>query len=353
MTIPFLSYFKKDKGNGAVKEKAAPEQPVAPPLEKPSSERFSKTVMPNAIRTLPPTDPFEMAARSTALGGQMPTAVPTTGPAGQRTISFSPSSAAANTSRDLPRAVALALEPDVERVITLQLGDVITEMPEGYLKPMEVIDPTRRVLLKAAEVEKGMARGKPSVSLLSLYKQVPEIFVRKIADSDTMELPLPFNKVLDGLASMQVRADQERANAVPQVETPFLKVTLEDNATFGTTTEPLETNALPPVRVDPPTAQAFADFTPEAAADAIVKMAPAPLAKGATQPKRIPFKLSPNGTDVPAPESVPASSGPSVPNLLPSPLAPVGDDLGSMGAARKVRPAPRIAGIDDAAHFEL
>src|SRR6476619_5447602 len=136
MTIPFLSYFKKSKGPA---KEAAP-KPAAPPLEKPSSERFSKTVMPNATRTVPPTDPFEMAARSTALGGQMPTAAPTTGPAGPRMISFSPSSAAASASRDLPRAVALALEPEVERVISLQLGDVITEMPEGYLKPMEAID---------------------------------------------------------------------------------------------------------------------------------------------------------------------------------------------------------------------
>ena len=70
MTIPFLSYFKRSKGNVAVKE--APPKPVLPPIEKPSSERFSKTVMPNATRTLPPQDPFEMAARSTALGGQMP-----------------------------------------------------------------------------------------------------------------------------------------------------------------------------------------------------------------------------------------------------------------------------------------
>jgi predicted regulator of Ras-like GTPase activity (Roadblock/LC7/MglB family) len=338
MTIPFLNYFKKSKGNGAVKEKAAPEPPVLPPLEKPSSERFSKTVMPNATRTLAPQDPFEMAARSTALGGQMPTVAPTTGPAAPRSISFSPSSAAASASRDLPRAVALALEPDVERVIALQLGDVITEMPEGYLKPMEVIDTTRRVLLKAAEVERGMARGKPSVSLVSLYKQVPEIFIRKIADSDPMELPLPFQKVLDGLTGMQVRTDQERASAVPQVETPFLKVTLEDNVTFGTTTEPLETTEMPPVRLEMPTAQAFADFTPEAAADAIVKMAPAPSTGGATQPKRIPFKLSPNGTDVPAPESVPASSGPSVPNLSPSAVAPISDP--KAGESAEVQQAP-------------
>src|SRR5437763_8257744 len=118
MTIPFLSYFKKSKA--AVKEPAA--APVAPPLEKPSSERFSKTVMPNATRTLPPQDPFEMAARSTALGGQMPSVATAMAPASARTISFSPLSSGLG-SHELPPAVALALAPQVERVISLELGD--------------------------------------------------------------------------------------------------------------------------------------------------------------------------------------------------------------------------------------
>lgn len=337
MTIPFLSYFKKSKGNGATKEKAAaPPEPVLPPLEKPSSERFKKTVMPNATRTLPPQDPFELAARSTALGGQMPSvatpaSVPFATPAadsGPRTISFSPSSPAAPPpSRDLPPAVALALAPQVERVISLELGDVVTEMPDGYLKPTEVIDKARRVLLKAAEVERGMATGKPTVSLASVYQQMPEIFVRKIDAADTSQLNLPFQKVLEGFAKMQVRGDQERASTVPQVETPFLKVTLEDNQTFGTVTEPIETMDMPPVRIQPPTAEAFAAAEPEVVSEALLKMTPSqsPSVRGdAPQtPKRIPFKLSPNGTDGSAPESVPASSGPSVPNLLPSPLAPV------------------------------
>jgi predicted regulator of Ras-like GTPase activity (Roadblock/LC7/MglB family) len=323
MTIPFLSYFKRSKA--AVKETAP--QTVLPPIEKPSSERFSKTVMPNATRTVAPQDPFEMAARSTALGGQMPSVATATAvaPGQARTISFSPHSPAPNVQQDLPPAVALALEPQVERVISLQLGDVITEMPEGYLKPSEVIDKTRRVLLKASEVEKGMASGKPTVSLATVYQQVPEIFIRKIADSDESQLTLPFQKVLDGFASMQVRGDQERPNAVPQVETPFLKVTLEDNQTFGTTTEPIETMEMPPVRIQPPTAEAFAAAEPEEVGEALRKMsAPSAAANGASpkQPTRIPFKLSPNGTDAPAPESVPASSGPSVPNPLPSPLAP-------------------------------
>src|SRR2546423_2903636 len=111
MTIPFLSYFKKDKGGAAIKEKAAaPARPVIPPLEKPSSERFSKTVMPNATRTLPPQDPFEMAARSTALGGAIAVA-----PTSQRTVSFSPLSPVMAAKRDLPPAVALPPRPPAGR----------------------------------------------------------------------------------------------------------------------------------------------------------------------------------------------------------------------------------------------
>lgn len=343
MTIPFLSYFKKGKA-AAVKE--APAKPVLPPLEKPSSERFSKTVMPNATRTLPPQDPFEMAARSTALGGHMPGLA--VAPAPARTVSFSPNSPALAAQRDLPPAVALALEPQVERVISLELSDVLTEMTPGYIKPIEAIDTSRRILVKAAEVEKGMARGKPTVSLATVYQQVPEIFICRISDSDESQLQLPIQKVLDAFAKLHVRGDQEQHMIVPQVETPFLKVAVEDGSEFGTPMEPLEMSPglMPSVRVEMPTAEAFAAAEPEAAADAMVKMAPAPSTNGhgPQSPKRIPFKLSPNGTDAPAPESVPASSGPSVPNPLPSPLAPAAgiDDSGrhSTSSAATPKPAP-------------
>ena len=156
MTIPFLSFFKKVKDQALTKKEgsvAAP-KPVVP-LEKPSSERFSKTVMPNATRTLPPQDPFEMAARS-AMGGQMPSAS-----AG----AFAPTVA---RQRDLPPAIALALEPRVERVISLELADVAAQMPADYIKPIESIDGTRRILLKASEVERGMASGRPAVSLATI-----------------------------------------------------------------------------------------------------------------------------------------------------------------------------------------
>ena len=309
MTIPFLSFFKKVKEQAMAKK----ERPVAllkqvAPLEKPSSERFSKTVMPNATRTLPPQDPFEMAARSSAMGGQMPSA------------SAVASAPVAARPRDLPPAVALALEPRVERVISLELADVATQMPAYYIKPIESIDGTRRILLKASEVERGMASGKPAVSLATIYQQVPEIFLRSIAPTDQAQVQLPFKKVLEQFTKLQVRSDQERHQAVPQVETPFLKVTLEDNSRFGTTIEAVETADLPPVRVEPPTAEAFAAAEPEAAGNGFVQR---PTSENTSaMPTRIPFKLSPNGTGGLAPESVPASSGPSVPTSFASPPAP-------------------------------
>jgi predicted regulator of Ras-like GTPase activity (Roadblock/LC7/MglB family) len=320
MTIPFLSFFKKVKDQAlAKKESLVPAPKPVAPLEKPSSERFSKTVMPNATRTLPPQDPFEMAARSSATSGLMPGASATAStPSSQRTIAFGANAPAAGRQRDLPPAVALALEPRVERVISLDLADIAAQIPADYIKPIESIDGTRRILLKASEVERGMATGKPAVSLATIYQQVPEIFLRSIASTDEAQVQLPFQKVLDQFTSLQVRSDQERHQAVPQVETPFLKVTLEDNSLFGTTIEAVETADLPPVRVEPATAEAFAAAEPEAAGNGFVQH----RTSENTTPTRVPFKLSPNGTGGPAPERVPASSGPSVPTSSSSTPAP-------------------------------
>jgi predicted regulator of Ras-like GTPase activity (Roadblock/LC7/MglB family) len=318
MTIPFLNFFKKVRDQAlARKEQSVAEKPVTP-LEKPISERFSKTVMPNVTRSLPPQDRFEMAAQSWVTGGQIPGASAVGSVSSpSRTIALGATKPAAVPS-DLPPAVALALEPLVERVITLDLADIAAQIRADYIKPIESIDGTRRILLKASEVERGMARGKPAVSLATVYQQVPEIFLRSIAPSDQMQVQLPFKKVLEQFASLQVRSDQERHQAVPQVETPFLKVTLEDNSRFGTTIEAVETSDLPPVRVQPPTAEAFAAAEPEGAGNG----ARHGSENTSVIPTRVSLELSPNGTGGPAPESVPASSGPSVPTSFPSAPAP-------------------------------
>jgi predicted regulator of Ras-like GTPase activity (Roadblock/LC7/MglB family) len=326
MTIPFLNLFKKvrDQALARKEQSVTAGKVAATPVEKPSSERFSKTVLPNATRAVPPQDPFAMAA-----GSQGPSAsAVASAPSISRTIAFG---APATRPSDLPPAVALALEPMVERVITLDLADIAARIPTDFIKPIESIDGTRRILLKASEVERGMASRNPAVSLATVYQQVPEIFLRSIVPSDETQVQLPFEKVLEQFASLQVRSDQERHQAVPQVETPFLKVTLEDNSRFGTTTpEVVEADAdLPPVRIQLATAEALAAAEPEAAGNGFVRCG---SENKSALPARVSLELSPNGTGGPAPESVPASCGPSVPTSAPAPTripfkitAPEGD----------------------------
>jgi predicted regulator of Ras-like GTPase activity (Roadblock/LC7/MglB family) len=252
----------------------------------------------------------------------------------RRMVSYTPNSAVpAARPHDLPPAVALALEPDVERVITLELGDIIGQIPAGHLKPAASFDLTRTVLLKAAELEQGMSTGQPSVSLPSIYQQVPEIFLHTVPLTEKALVALPFEKVLAGFQNLRIRRDQEHDPAVPQMETPFLKATLQDSETFGVPFEPLQACELPPVRVEMATAQSIAAAEPETSdrfipnfrrPSAPLNIPPVeePLEKGFAPAKNavhstIPFHLPPNGTGAPATEQVPGSSGPPVPSGLP------------------------------------
>ena len=187
-----------------------------------------------------------------------------------------------------------------------------------------------------------MSSGQPSVSIVSIFRQVPEIFVRPVPDSDSTRVQLPFEKVLEQFKNLHTRTDQQRDLTVPQVETPFLKVTLEDNTKFGIEMEPVEIAEMPTARMELATAESIAAAHPEAAlgikmpepialtkptvskangrkSNVIAPPAVAPPAPVA--PTRIPFKLSPTGPDAPDSESVPASGGPSVP-IAPTPAAP-------------------------------
>ncbi len=320
MTIPFLDMFKKAKAR--LMELATPAPSARGPAvaaEKPDSERLSKTVLPNMTRTSS-LDPFREAADSS----------PNIRLPGSR-----------SAGRDLPPTVALALQPKVERAISLQLCDILDGMPNGFVKPIETFDSAQRILLKASEIEKGMATGKPSVSLATVYEQVPEIFLHTVAPTDSTFIGLPYDKVLDQFQKVQVRPDQERDQDVPQVETPFLQVTLEDTERFGTTMPTLQTSEHPPVLVEPATAKALSKAEPEPAAQETSGRAakpakgtaipappaptvppPRPSGPESVVPTRIPFHLPPNGTGVPASEGVPASSGPSVPISMPKAATP-------------------------------
>ena len=230
----------------------------AVPVAKPSSERLSKTVLPNMTRKVAASRPRHVApgAASAAMSGAV----------GFDAASISP------RLRELPAAVALALKPKAERAISLPLSDVLDQLPSHYLKPRETFDSDRTILLKASDVEKGMASGRPTVSLAGIYEQAPEIFLNSFSPTDSTVVLLPFDKVLAQFMSLRVRPDQVRDHLGPQVETPFSQVIREDTERFRTST-----SAAPP---------------------------------------KIPFHLSSNETGAPASETVPALSGPPVPTTL-------------------------------------
>ena len=326
MTIPFLDLFKKLTGRFApvTNEPAAAPPPVRA-VKKPASERLSKTVLPHATRSFSPPDPFRGAGDTTSAR----TSTPPLELGARRITTLTPKP----KSSRLPPALARALEPKLERAISLRIADFIDGVPAGYIKPVEILDTAALVSLKASEIEKGMPDKNPTISLSSLYQQVPEIFLRGVLPDDDTRVALPYEKVLGQFKTAHVREDQMRDPTVPQLDTPILKATIQDSERFGTKIEPIETSSLPRVPMKPATAESIAAAEPEATVQQTTKSTSSghpvislysPELKPKSEPPgpgptglKIPFDTSPNGTGASASERVPASSGPPVPTPLP------------------------------------
>src|SRR5437016_7539872 len=323
MTIPFLDLFKKFTGRVAsTSEEPTPATVPARVIKKPASERLHKTVLPHATRSFSAPDMFRSASAGAA-------ARTTTSPLqlGAQRVTTAPKR---STSSPLPPALARALEPKLERTISLRIADFVDRVPAGYVKPVEILDAAVRVSLKASEIEKGMPEKQPTISLSSLYQQVPEIFLRGVRPDDDTRVALPYERVLEQFKSAQVRGDQMRDPAVPQLDTPILKATIQDSEKFGTKIEPIEASALPSVPVKQATAEAIADAEPDAVVQGTTRSTSpsghpvislySPELKSKSEPptpqRKISF-VSPNGTGASASERVPASSGPPVPTPLP------------------------------------
>jgi predicted regulator of Ras-like GTPase activity (Roadblock/LC7/MglB family) len=359
MKLPFLRFFKKaEAAEPAVV--ATGSRPVVT-VEKPAAERYAKTFTPNATRQVVVEAPRAYAPAGVGAATIAPL-VPAVLPSLSPTISLS----ASTLVPPPPRSISLGDGPRIrmqepeastaitERAISLQLSEI--NLPEGILHSVG-LDPERRLLFKAADLERGMSSGKPSVKLRSIYQQAPEFFTHEIGAEDPAEVTLPFSKVLEQFANFQVRSDQIIEETLPQVETPFLQVTLEDNERFGTSTAgtpvaapvPLPSLEIPeqahaaPADTDAPIRLTVPKEAAPAAAREPIRLSPttstapvdpvASTAPVAPVPSVAP-KISPNGTGVPATERVPASSGSPVPTPFPSPLAPASASPNSPAPAR-------------------
>ena len=336
MTIPFLDLVRKAKEKFEAKRRPAGLAPLPSVQDKPESDKLAKRVMPYAVRTMTP-EPSAPALAASAIA--------------TRRISVTRPSAGAPL--DLGPRVGVSVDPRGERTLSLALSDVIAEMPNGYLKPHESLDTSRRITLKAAEVEKGLAAGRPSISIAAIYQQAPEIFLHTVQPSDTAVVMLPAKKVIDELSHLRVREDQTAEPIMAQVETPFLKMMVEESAKFGTTLAPFTTTELPPLPEPVSRAPAAAEPAPVAAIQpppTSWPVQPPPVAPATSRtipPPRIQTeptrdgsmaritsvapsapaenkleKSLPIGTGGPAFPRVPASSGPPVPPAAPPAAAP-------------------------------
>ena len=319
MNIPFLRFFKRDKADeGSVT--VAP-QPVAS-IEKPSAERLGKTFIPNSSRIVR-LEPIANFPASSA--GSNPAQPP---PAPPRKISLGGQGAIAVGPKDP------ASETAAERTITLSLGDLVPNLPRELLQ-LSQLDHERQVLLKAAEVERGMATGRPSVLLRAIYNAVPEFFINEVPSTDLREVALPFKKVVDQFASFQVRDDQIADPEYPQLETPFLQVTLEDNERFGKSRTPPTAGKIPTGKPE-----AVADATPKgvAATAPAAQAAASVVADAALKPKG-PIRFS-----MPAPVGAPAVAPTArAPSLDQSPKVTVAAPARASVAPKPSVPTPPSA----------
>ncbi len=272
MGFSLRGLFKKEK------EEEASVQTAVAPLEKPASERLSKTVMPTASRV------------ADAEGARtLPGFLPVTPPA---------------ASVELPR-VSLGEEPAAPaaapesasaqgRTVAVPLAELLPQIPAELLETTE-IDPGHRVVFKAAELERGMANGRPAVSLRSIYQQAPLIFTGEVGAQDEREVSLPFHQVLQQLANLQDQGEEPAIapDAAAESAAPMTPPQAE----------PPPPAPRKPIRLAMP---------PSASAPASPAAATSPA----------PVKISPHGTGESAAERVPASSGPPVPIPLPAPFAP-------------------------------
>src|SRR5437764_5343749 len=228
MTIPFLNLVRKAKEKFEVRKRPSTVAPLPSVQDKPEADKLAKRVTPYAVRTMTPEPTAPALAAASTMSG--------------RRISLNRSGP--GSPPDLGPSGVVSVEPRGERTVSIALGDVIAAMPQGYVKTNESFDITRRVMLKAVEVEKGLATGRPSIPIATLYQQVPEIFEHTVVPSDATVVLLPVQKVIDELSQLRVREDQTAEAISAQVETPFLKLMVEESAKFGTAVTPFETTEL-------------------------------------------------------------------------------------------------------------
>ncbi len=130
MSISFPDLFKRARARlFPVSTGSSSPRTVTVPVAKPNSERLSKTVLPNMTCKVAASGLLRAEA-SAASAPRSPSGI-VPGAVGFDATSASP------RSRELPAAVALALEPKAERAISLMLSDILDQVRDHAVPQVE------------------------------------------------------------------------------------------------------------------------------------------------------------------------------------------------------------------------
>src|SRR5207248_2597012 len=156
-----------------------------------------------------------------------------------------------------------------------------------------------------------------------------EIFLHTVQPSDTTGVILPAQKIIDELLHLRVRDDQTAEPIVAQVETPFLKLMVEESEKFGTTVAPFTTTELT-LPIEPSASAPAGSALPRVPASSGPPVPPA--APPAAAPTRIPFQMPPQAAPPKIAEQTPAPpppvrEGPTVAPIAAGPLEPTQEPM--------------------------
>src|SRR5437773_11148358 len=124
MAISLIDFFKKTKERFFPAAKSVANEPAAAtPIDvaKPPGQRLSKTVLPNTPRARMGNDAYQ---RPDGPGGKL----------AQKASGMSKHAARQSPKARAPaKTIAMAPEPKVERTISLQLSDILDQLPGKYI----------------------------------------------------------------------------------------------------------------------------------------------------------------------------------------------------------------------------
>lgn len=262
-------------------------------------------------------------------------------PRGASGLTPVPRPAGSGISKPSERKGPISTPPAADEIV-LTLGDVLSRIPTGLLRP-GMHDPKRELRFKINDLSSDIARGRAAVPLSRITQLAPDIFARQLGPHEDMEIRLPLQKLVDQIGLLRSRP---KATAIiEKIETSMSPTATPDVPPAAKPVLPVEVKVEPkiePQKVEPVAVPPAPIMVPAATEQALRVVVPPPpqaptvvFAEPALVPK--PIELTPAAEQVSAKPVV--LGPPPVPVVEPSPVVEV-PPVSKMPAPVAPTPAP-------------